>query len=506
MLTVAVMGSETRAARRPKSRLRRMTTVALALLVVLSGLLLSGCVQPVEARSGPPELVVNGDFERGKDGWRTNQAYTNFSIGPGRSSGSAAVLTSPPGTIAVLNDQQSTVADAVAGDSYRVSAWVRTNLPRLRGAVRIREVRDGSVHSVAKDFDLTTTEWRFVEFGVTALRSGSSFDLNILAKDLAAGQELWIDDVSMRSAGTLRLPRPTPATPSPMVQWKLSNGVALSERGIPGRGALFGAAVGGNADPAPFEAEIGQRLGIRRTYWGPEQMEVAVETARTDLATGRLPWISFKLPYDWDRMAAGDGDDWVRTLATELADLPGPVWIAFHHEPEGDGPIKDWKAMQERLGPIVRQNAPNVAFTVILTGWNQLRGAEKFDLDRIWPQTTVDLAGFDIYNMYGTVKDDKLRLEHTNMKKFYFDPISRWAASKHVAWGLAESGINDVAAADDPDWLQTTFRDLVATGGSAYCYFNSPLNSSAPWVITTRSKTEMFSKVIKTSPTFPVLA
>ena len=103
-----------------------------------------------------------------------------------------------------------------------------------------------------------------------------------------------------------------------------------------------------------------------------------------------------------------------------------------------------------------------MGFTVILTGWNQLRGADRYDLDKIWPATTVDLAGFDIYNMYGTTKDGKVRLEHTDLKKMYFEPISRWAETKHVAWGLAESGISDVAAKDDPPLAAD---DVRRTGG-----------------------------------------
>ena len=34
--------------------------------------------------------------------------------------------------------------------------------------------------------------------------------------------------------------------------------------------------------------------------------------AEADLAAGRLPWISFKLPYSWPDMAAGKGDAWAR--------------------------------------------------------------------------------------------------------------------------------------------------------------------------------------------------
>ena len=65
--------------------------------------------------------------------------------------------------------------------------------------------------------------------------------------------------------------------------------------------------------------------------------------------------------------------------------LNGPVWLAFHHEPEGDGAIQDWRRMQEHLTPIVRAHR-NLAMTVIVTGWNQFYGESKYRLKNIWPR------------------------------------------------------------------------------------------------------------------------
>ena len=116
----------------------------------------------------------------------------------------------------------------------------------------------------------------------------------------------------------------------------------------------------------------------------------------SDLAHQRVPWISFKLPYSWAEMAAGRG----RRLGPRRGPagsprLDGPVWVAFHHEPEGDGQdITHWTAMQERLAPIVRSAAPNVAYTVILTGWNQFYGPKDYSLTSLWPRDTkIDLVG-----------------------------------------------------------------------------------------------------------------
>ena len=120
---------------------------------------------------------------------------------------------------------------------------------------------------------------------------------------------------------------------------------------------------------------MGQQLGVRRTYYGATQVDKAVSVSKADLAMDRLPWISFKLPYSWAEMAAGKGDAWATDLAAKLNKLDGPVWLAFHHEPEGDGDIKQWTAMQAHLAPIVRAAAPNVAYTIVVTGYHQFYGS-----------------------------------------------------------------------------------------------------------------------------------
>jgi hypothetical protein len=168
--------------------------------------------------------------------------------------------------------------------------------------------------------------------------------------------------------------------------------------------------------------------------------------------------------------------------------------------------IGDWTAMQERLGPIVRETAPNVGFSIILTGWSQLYGDSQYSLANMWPATTVDLAGFDIYNAYGTAPNGEFRSKPTDMRETYFEPLSKWAKAKGVAWGLAESGYTDEASVKYPMWLKKTYDDLVTTGGVAFVYFNSPLNSTGSWVITSSTKTAQFSRAIKRTPVFPELA
>lgn len=438
------------------------------------------------------ELVSNGSFTRGVQEWRTNTEDTTLATtSNSRSDTRAAVVAAPSDQVAVLNDGQNTVASASSGERYRASAWVRTDRPPLSGQLRVRQVAGRDVQQAKGTFWLTDRSWHRVQVGFEIKNDNTSLDLNVLAWNMDQGQHLYVDDVSMIKSAVVAA-RSTE---------RLSTGASMSQRGIPSRGALFGAAVGGNTDPTAFERSIDRRLGVRRTYWRPDQVEEAVESARSDLAAGRLPWISFKLPHSWKQMSQGRGDAWARQIANGLSKVPGPVWVAFHHEPEADGPMRDWTAMQEHLGPIIRQNAPNVGFTVIVTGWNQFYGPQRFSLESIWPNTKVDVAGFDVYNRYGTVKDGELELDQVDMRSKYFEPIQRWAKSEGVPWGLAETGYTDRASRVDPNWLSRTYDDLVATDGIAFTYFNSALNSpGASWTVGSSAKTAQFSRAIKGTP------
>ncbi|WP_341925811.1 hypothetical protein [Nocardioides psychrotolerans] len=295
----------------------------------------------------------------------------------------------------------------------------------------------------------------------------------------------------------------TPVAPGPIT--RLSNGCRVGPRGLPGCGAYMGASHGGNDDPSALERRAGTQLGVRRTYFRGDQVEYAVTTVREDLAAGRLPWISFKLPLSWEDMASGKGDAWTRDLAEQLADVDGPVWLAFHHEPEGDGDMDAWRRMQERLAPMVRSTARNVAFTVILTGWNQMFGSPDYALSQIWPRDTkIDVAGFDIYNEFGVRKHGYRIDEWPRLRHHYFQPLSSWARRHDVAWGLAETGITNEGFRSSPRWIQRSFRTMRQEGGVAFAYFDSPLNTTASYALTSPAKIASFTRTVARGARLPL--
>ncbi len=276
----------------------------------------------------------------------------------------------------------------------------------------------------------------------------------------------------------------------------LSNGCAVSTRGIPACGVLMGGAFGANDDPVAWEKTLGGELGVRRTFFGSGQIKGAVNIAKADVAKGRVPWMSFKAPYGWADMVAGRGDSWAKNLATQMATVPGPVWVAVHHEPEDDGgDIQQWKKMQERLGPILRNNAPNLGFSVIVMGYHQFFGAAKYSMANMWPKTTVDIAGFDVYDHYGKNGSTK----HTDFIS-YFKKFQAWSATSGVPWGLAETGISHSGAADLPTWFQSTYNAMGTYGGKAMSYFNTGLNSFTDWRLTTTIKQDRYTATFKNAP------
>ncbi len=288
-----------------------------------------------------------------------------------------------------------------------------------------------------------------------------------------------------------------PVAPSKAADPTLTNGCAVSARGIPTCGAYVGAAYGSNTDPTSWENSMGKTLGVRRTYWGSSNVASAVNTAKADVAKNRLPWMSFKAPYSWADMAAGKGDAWAKDLATRMKAVGGPVWVAVHHEPEGEGDMQQWKAMQARLAPIMRAAAPNLGYSLILMGYHQFHGDAKYALSVTWPKTKIDVAGFDVYEKYG----HKTTASWSDFKTNYFGPFQKWSQSTGVPWALAETGYNDVAAAKDSTWMSRTYKDMAAYGGIAFAYFNTTLNTTTNWRLTTASKQNAFTAVSKSAPT-----
>lgn len=442
------------------------------------------------------ELLANGGFDEDLVGWTVSGPGAPSVTESGGPDGGAAVLVpGVPGDGEDTEIQQSVTPGLASGTQVRGVVSVRAGSvdQPLRLVVDERSPQ-GVLSHVEQKFSAPDTEWHTVSTTALTVERASSLVLRVVVPGSAPDGQLWVDDLSLQPVASPRLDLPASAR-------RLSNGCAISPRGVPLCSAYVGGAYGRNDDPDPWEGTLGARLGIRRTYYTADQVDYAMRTAGEDLAVGRLPWISFKAPLSWHAMARGDGDRWASDLAARLAELPGPVWVAFHHEPEGDGDLAAWTAMQERLAPIVRQAASNAAFTVILTGYNQLFGPQEFHLDTIWPsRAAVDVAGFDVYNFHGATRNGHAGNRPVPVEEGYLRPLSEWAARQGVAWALAETGLTATGAQHDPRWVQRTHQALLESGGVALTYFNSTANSIADWSLNTPGKQQQFREAILTAP------
>jgi hypothetical protein len=279
---------------------------------------------------------------------------------------------------------------------------------------------------------------------------------------------------------------PTASTASKASAAAAARGCQSNRMGIPSSGAYAGATSTNHGNVA-----------IHREYFGSNASS-AVKAARSDLKSGRLPWISLKAPHSWSAMASGAGDAWAKSLAQQLSSVGGPVWLAVEHEPEGGGDTQAWVRMQRRLAPIIHANSNNVAYTIIVTAWDNFFGPKQYSMNNLWPGSMIDVLGSDAYDYYGARKGGKTISTHSDMSRYY-DKLGPWAASHHVKWAIGESAYTNASAAKDPSWLNRAFSELKAAHGIAYSYFDSGKHSIGSWPLSTAAKQAHFEQILKES-------
>jgi hypothetical protein len=468
----------------------RWTWRPIALVALVLSLM--AVVPPSVEASTTVRVGPVGTFESHLDGFSgvgTTRLHRS-TMGAGRNGSRAMVVRNPARAPGVVLRRWTFAKGHKAGTTYTARAWVRVSTKR-RVALHLSEVSGGAVvRTRAAQPVVRARRWTPLTLRLTTARPASTLVVKLRAGLRRSSDRYLVDDLRLT----------TTTRTADAVGGQLTNRCDYTRRGIPSCGTFVGAAHGSNTDPRALESRLGSQLGVRRTYFTATGVSKAVATARADLAAGRLPWMSFKLPHSWASMVAGNGDAWARDLARQLAALHGPVWVAFHHEPEGDGDIQLWRRMQERLAPIVRSAAPNVAFTVVMTGWNQFYGDAEYSLAKIWPRgVDIDVAGFDIYQQYGVVKNGTTTTKWTDFAQ-YFRMISTWARSVGVDWALGETGVTQAAIAARPSSIADTVKLMEDYGGVGYSYFDTTLNSIADWSLSSATKVTGFRSALAGSP------
>ena len=113
--------------------------------------------------------------------------------------------------------------------------------------------------------------------------------------------------------------------------------------GYPGRPpegrVLWGASYEDMDVVARYEVPAGTTLPLRRAFFQWDQRDgYLMRVAEDDITHGRIPWVSLQIP-DWNDIASGHQDAELDAFLRTLDSLGGPVWLTFHHEPEGGGGV-----------------------------------------------------------------------------------------------------------------------------------------------------------------------
>jgi hypothetical protein len=247
-------------------------------------------------------------------------------------------------------------------------------------------------------------------------------------------------------------------------------------------------------------------VALDRWYGGAGDIDKAITKAKANHAAGVRTWMSFKLPYTWADMAAGKGDVWAKGLYAKLDALNFEVWIAFHHEPEGDGTTSNWRKMQDRLSRLVPGGiAGDIKFWLIVTGWHQESGTTAaYKWNVLYP------VGAPIYGMaydypylqygYKWANGVKTTTMETSWVEgsVYVDKLAARAASYGVKAGIGEYGFSDEAFSKDKAWLDRFVASAKAKKLAGIAYFDTPLNSVRSWYLgsATSAKRAYFNQVM----------
>jgi hypothetical protein len=254
-----------------------------------------------------------------------------------------------------------------------------------------------------------------------------------------------------------------------------------------------------------LESAAGVTLGFHRTYHGWSDMTSAiVSQCASDKTAGRVPVVSVKLPAtgtadqtaSWDNCATGDYDAQITSTVNALVNLNIRVILAFHHEPEGDGALSTWRAMQAHLVPLV--NRGKVELWAGFTGYHQLYGTSEWKLAAV-TVPGIKGHGYDPYQSYLASSTS-----WTDHDASYYTKYRDHARTAGIKWGIWETGINEQAAASGYaktlKWCQDRAAACKALEGDHWIYWDNIVNTdgSHDWRLTTTGPANKRAQFIAT--------
>ena len=241
--------------------------------------------------------------------------------------------------------------------------------------------------------------------------------------------------------------------------------------------------IGMSAPRTEWSARLGEVGGVdaRRIFGALASPDGALKLAAAEVAAGRMPVLSFKVPRnDWAGAAAGKYDAALKDLTARLDRLPGRVFVTLHHEPTGDGTPASYAAMQRHVLPILGSPG-NVDAGVIVNGFWWSAGAQGLTDAEIaaWLPASVlraaEVVAADTYQGGTTARPG----EHAGVK---ISRMSAWATRK----GVDRLGIGEFNGLDAASVRAATNAVLDDPRFSFACVFNSNVNNrdGISWVLT----------------------
>jgi beta-mannanase len=273
--------------------------------------------------------------------------------------------------------------------------------------------------------------------------------------------------------------------------------------------------VTGLSVPQPAEAARPVYLGA--TQGGVEQLE---RQTGEDLAShaygtfdGGVPqgrMITVRAPgTKWSTVAnARSGSALYKNIvrwADTIRSRPGPIYLAFHHEPEaagstGYGTAAEFAAAYRRVVEIFRsRNVTNVEWTWQMTAWSfRVQSSDRRAAAKWYPGNNyVDVVGADAYN-WGSCGSGVGRWVPLSTLA---DPVVDFAQARGKLAALPEFGANTDPRRDE--WLRDVHNYLQANRSSiaAAFYFNRPPtnqdNTDCRWMVKTQEEISAYRNMAR---------
>lgn len=211
---------------------------------------------------------------------------------------------------------------------------------------------------------------------------------------------------------------------------------------------LWGASVPGNGDPRDrLEMANGPTLDLRRSFFQWRHRDGwLLDVVSSDVAAGRIPWVSIKPP-PWQDVADGEHDAEVDELLAALDELDGPVWLTFHHEPEGGDGVNEpddpgGPAAHVAMNVHVRERmtaleVDNIALAPIFMAysWSEESGRNP---EEWWTEDVYDFLGVDTYDRNADT-----------LLSGNWAAVRDWAGSRGIDVAVGEWGTTATGAAGD---------------------------------------------------------